>query len=282
MDLSVGGVELTAVSVAGQETCIEVPSWRLCFDIGRCPPSAARRGHRVCFTHGHVDHLGGVAHHASLRDLWGMKPPEYLIPTPYVADLEALLEVWRRLDRAELPAVVRGVEAGQVLEAGKERRIDVFRSFHRIPTVGYALERMKQRLLPELEGVDPREIARRRSVGELVSVEVPEVEVAFCGDTTIAVVDREPLVRRARVLVLECTFLDERVDVERARKTGHVHLTEIIERAEAFADNEALVLTHFSARYSGDQILRILDRRVPRELRERIVPLLPEPPWAPT
>lgn len=255
-----------------------MPAWRLCFDIGRCPPSAARRGHRVCFTHGHVDHLGGVAHHAAMRDLWGMKAPEYLIPTPYAADLEALLEVWRRLDRADLPAVVRPVEPGDQLEVGRERRIHVFRAYHRIPTVGYALERMRHKLLPELEGADPREIGRRRAAGEPVSTASPVVEVAFCGDTTVAVIDREPLVRQAKVLVLECTFLDERVSLEKARRSGHVHLTELIERADVL-QNEAIVLTHFSARYSASQIVRILDRRVPAGLRERIVPLLPEPPW---
>lgn len=277
MELSVAGVEVVAVSVGGLETCIEIPSWKLCFDIGRCPPTAARRG-RVCFTHGHTDHLGGVGHHVSLRELWGLAPPEYLVPETAVAGFERLLDAFRALDGAALPAKVVPVAPGQVVEVGPERRIHVFRSLHRVPTVGYALERVHRRLRDDLVGLPPQEIGRRRMAGEPVSDERWEVEVAFCGDTLIDVVDREPHVQRARVLILECTFLDDRVPVEKARRSGHVHLDEIVARADRFT-NEAIVLTHFSTRYGPDDILRLLDRRLPPDLRARVVPLLPEAPW---
>ena len=51
-------------------------------------------------------------------------------------------------------------------------------------------------------------------------------------------------------MILECTFLDDRVSVAECRAKGHVHLDEIVERADLF-ENEAILLTHFSARYSA-------------------------------
>ena len=72
--LKILGNDLEAVSIGGLETCIELPAWGLCFDIGRCPPSAVRR-ERVFITHAHMDHAGGLAYHAAMRDLLGMKPP---------------------------------------------------------------------------------------------------------------------------------------------------------------------------------------------------------------
>ena len=102
-------------------------------------------------------------------------------------------------------------------------------------------------------------------------LEVPEV--AFCGDTLIDVVEREEVVRKARLLILEVTFLDDRVSVEKARASGHVHLRELAERADLF-ENEALLLTHFSPRYSREEILIALDRGLPPRLRERATPLL--------
>lgn len=271
--VELANVEIEAVSVGGIETCIGVPSWRTCFDIGRCPPSAVKAS-RVCFTHTHVDHVGGVLHHLSLRDLQRMKPPQYLVPEPHVAAFEDLLEAGRRLDRSELPCEVVPVDAGTVLPAGPGRSIRVFRSYHRIPTVGYALERTRSVLRADLVGLPGPEIAARRARGEPVSEERTAVEVAFCGDTLIDVVEREAVVRQARVLVLECTFLDDRVPVAEARHKGHVHLDEIAERADLFA-NEAILLTHFSARYAPREIVELLDRKLPEHLRVRVTPLLP-------
>ncbi|HHO52971.1 MAG TPA: hypothetical protein ENK18_19365 [Deltaproteobacteria bacterium] len=279
MRLSAAGIELDAVSVGGLETCIQVPSWRLAFDLGRCPPSAARQ-RTVCFTHAHIDHMGGIATHLGLRDLWRMPPARYLVPGEYLEDVQALLALWRRLDRSELPAEIVPVAPGDVIELGRGRRVHVFRSFHRIPTVGYALERTRQKLRAELVGLPGEQIGAMRAAGEVITEEVCGIEVAFCGDTTAAVIDREPLVRRAKVLVLECTFLDEPGSHERALRSGHVDLGAIAERAELLEAVEAIVLTHFSARYHREQICGAIERTLPPELRARVQPLLSEPPWS--
>ena len=101
---------------------------------------------------------------------------------------------------------------------------------------------------------------------------VTAVELAFCGDTRIDVLE-EPLVQAARRLVLEVTFLDEAVRRERSRATGHVHLDDVVERAHLL-QHEAILFTHFSHRYSAGQIVDLLDRRLPESLRSRVQPLL--------
>jgi ribonuclease Z len=103
-------------------------------------------------------------------------------------------------------------------------------------------------------------------------VEVPEI--AFTGDTLIEVVEQEEVVRRARLLILECTFLDERVSVAESRAKGHVHLDEIAARAELF-ENEAILLTHFSPRYSSEEVRRLIREKLPPRLLERVTPFLP-------
>src|SRR5689334_20949508 len=105
MAVRVGGLDVDAVSLGGIETCIALPSWRTCFDIGRCPPAAVPL-RRVCFTHGHVDHVGGVLHHAALRDLQGMPPPEYLVSEACLDAFRALLDAGRRLSHGALPATI--------------------------------------------------------------------------------------------------------------------------------------------------------------------------------
>jgi ribonuclease Z len=274
MEFDVGGHEIRAVSVGGLETCIELPAWKLCFDIGRCPHTATRLP-RVLFTHAHVDHMAGVIHHCATRDLLGMSQPLYVVPKENEEDFHAMLAAWRRLDRSDLPCTVQGARPGDRVEIGKSRHATAFRSVHRVPTIGWALSSRKRKLRADLVGVGRDEILRRRQAGEAVEDEVESVEVAFCGDTMIEVVERVEAVRTARVLILEVTFLDEKVPVELARSKGHVHLDEVIARAHLFR-NEHIVFTHFSARYDARQIRRILDQKLPDSLRERVIPLLPE------
>ena len=79
--------------------------------------------------------------------------------------------------------------------------------------------------------------------------------------------------RTAKLLILEVTFLDDQVSVEKARSTGHVHLDEVCERADLF-ENEALLFSHISRRYRAREVREILARRLPASLADRVVPLL--------
>jgi len=276
--LRLSGIDVDAISVGGLETCIQLPRWNLAFDIGRCPPGAVHQ-ERVLCTHAHMDHLGGIAYHAATRELLGLRPPTVYVPEENHADVLDLFAVWRRLDHSDLRVNVVPVGIGGRFALGPNRVGVAFRSPHRVPTQGYALVSARTRLRAELAGRPEAEIRARRLAGEEVTQVVESVDVAFTGDTLIEVVEREPMVRAAKLLVMEVTFLDERVPVAKARAKGHVHLDEVIERAELFA-NESILFTHFSQRYGREEIPRILDARLPPALRARVTPLLPGGPQA--
>jgi ribonuclease Z len=76
------------------------------------------------------------------------------------------------------------------------------------------------------------------------------------------------------VLIIECTFLDHRKTLEAARAGCHIHLDELIERAERF-ENEHIVMMHLSQIYRPQEVGGILDARVPPTLRKRIIPFVP-------
>ena len=44
------GIEVSGISIAGLETCIDLPEWKLCFDLGRAQYFALARP-LVLFTH---------------------------------------------------------------------------------------------------------------------------------------------------------------------------------------------------------------------------------------
>jgi ribonuclease Z len=274
--LNLAGIAVDAVSVAGMETCIGLPGFKLVFDIGRGPKRAVSQP-TVLFTHAHIDHMGGIAHHVATRALLHMKPPTYVVPAEVEGAFHNLLDAFRKLDGSELPCTVIPASPGDVIPLGKGRTVRPFRAVHVVPALGYGIYQDRHKLRSDLVGCTADEIRAARARGETVSEVVSTCEVAFTGDTRIDVVDREEVVRTARLLIMEVTFMDDRVTVEQARQNGHIHLDEVVERADLF-ENEAVLFTHLSARYRQHEAQGIVDSRLPEPLRSKTT-LLPRPDW---
>ena len=266
------GIPIKAYSVGGIETCIHLPEHKLVFDIGKCPEHVVPR-ELIFLTHGHMDHMGGIAYHASTRALRNMRPATYVMPGLYLERAAALLEAWRGLDHSEMPAQLVGLEPGERWELNDSYFVQPFSTYHSAPSQGYALWSKRRKLRPEFEGLRGEELRSLRKEGHRITDDLELPEVAFCGDTKIEVLEREEVVRKARLLMLECTFIDERISPEEARSRGHVHLDEIAERAELF-ENQAILLHHFSPRFSKAQIRAALQERLPESLQRRVTPLL--------
>ena len=149
-----------------------------------------------------------------------------------------------------------------------------FATHHVVPSLGYSLIRRIKKLKLEYRGLPGREIAEKKRAGEDLFTTIERTEISYCTDTLIQALDNNPELYRSKILVLEATFLDERKPIKLARAGCHVHLDEIIERAEHF-ENEAIVLMHFSQLYSPADVIRILDERCPPRLRQRIIPFVP-------
>ena len=270
--LNLGGLQVDGFSVGGVETCYQIPAFDACLDIGRCPPGAERRS-VLLLTHAHIDHAAGLPYYVSLRGLMNMAPPKVYCPAPSRDDLQAVLSAWSKLQSDSERCRLIGVAPGDEIRLPRGHVARPYRSPHRIATVGYTIYSQRKHLKPELHGLDGAQIAERARQGELVNEVSERAELSFPGDTRIEVVDREPSVRQARILMLECTFMGTGVSIQKAERSGHIHLDQIAERADLF-ENEHIVLTHFSRRYSDDFIRAEVERRLPPALHERVHLLL--------
>jgi ribonuclease Z len=199
------------------------------------------------------------------------------MPATSVEAIDDMMTAWRRLAHSDLPYTVQGVQPGDQVELSGGRWAKVIRAIHRIPTVGYVLGRTRQKLRSEYQGLAANQLQARRRAGEPITEPVDTLEVAFCGDTTTAILRNEPMVRAARLLILELTFIDERVSPERSRANGHVHLDDLIELADTL-NNEHVLLTHLSRRYAESTAQNAL-ARLPDALRQKVTLLPRRPPW---
>ena len=196
------------------------------------------------------------------------------MPAPAAGDVERLLDVARALDGSELPCTVVPLAPGEKHPLGRDLSVRAFATSHRGPSLGYAILSRRRKLRAEYQGLAEDELRRLRvDEGVEITHEIETVEVAFPGDGLVEVVEQEELVRTARLLLLETTFVDGRVTIAQARGEGHTHLLEIPPRAHLF-ENEEILLVHFSARYHAEEVRAALASVLPADLLGRVTPFL--------
>ncbi|KAL4315143.1 hypothetical protein AHAS_Ahas15G0155600 [Arachis hypogaea] len=253
-DLNIEGYPVGGLSIGGHETCIMFPTLKVAFDIGRCPPRAVSQDF-LLISHAHMDHIGGLPMYVATRGLYRMKPPTIIVPISVKEDVEKLFKVHRKMDHSELKHNLIGLDVGEEFYLRKDLKVKAFRTYHVIPSQGYILYYVRQKLKPEYIGLSGNEIKNLKSSGVEITYTLTEPEIAFTGDTmSDFIVDEDNTdVLRARILVIECTFVNNSITVEHAKDYGHTHLSEIIGYAERFK-NRAILLIHFSARYTVEEI----------------------------
>lgn len=272
--VTAGPYTVRGISVGGVYTSIAVPELGLLFDAGASPRSNCAID-TILLSHGHVDHIGALPALLGIRALHGRaKPPRVVMPIEIVDDLTAALATLSKLQRWPLAIEAIGMAPGDEIALRGDLRVRAVRTFHPVPSLGYIVVRRVSKLKPALLGLPGAEIAMRRRVGEAVTDDDDRLELAYATDTLVSALDHAPELLRCRVLIMECTFLDERKTLEGARAGCHIHLDELVERAGDF-ENEHIVLMHFSQIYQPGEIAGLLDARVPRALRKRIVPFVP-------
>ncbi|KAG7590138.1 Metallo-beta-lactamase [Arabidopsis suecica] len=252
--MQIEGYPIEGLSIGGHETCIIFPSLRIAFDIGRCPHRAISQDF-LFISHSHMDHIGGLPMYVATRGLYKMKPPTIIVPKSIKETVESLFEVHRKLDSSELKHNLVGLDIGEEFIIRKDLKVKAFKTYHVIQSQGYVVYSTKHKLKKEYIGLSGNEIKNLKASGVEITDNITTPEVAFTGDTTADfVVDESNAdALKAKVLVMESTFLDDSVSVEHARDYGHIHLSEIVNHAEKF-ENKAILLIHFSARYTVKEI----------------------------
>lgn len=271
--VNAGPYTIRGISVGGVYTSLFIPELHSMLDVGAAPRSFA--GARQLFlSHGHVDHAGALSTFLGLRALTGKRDAlRVFMPAEIVDDMQDALHAMSKLQRWELAIEAIGVRPGDEHRVKGDVYVRAFRTFHPVPSVGYALFRRISKLRPEFSSMPGPEIAQRRADGEDLFDIVERTEVAYATDTLVGVLDAEPWLFNARVLILECTFLDARKTLEGAHAGCHIHLDDLLEIADRF-DNEHIVLMHFSQIYHQDEVRGVLQKRCPPELFSRIIPFV--------
>lgn len=257
LETSWGPLVVAGGSRAGEGTLVLLPQLRLALEGGR-PHRALPPMSTLLVSHGHADHLGGLAYWASQRFLNTMGRGILLAPEAIADDLIALLELHARLEggRPYQVEVVR-LRDGERHKLRPDMILVPFGTDHWVPTLGARLLWRKHRLRRELAGLPRDEIARRARAGEPVRESVETALLAYCADTGPGLFSGHPEALDAEVVLLECSFF-RASDRERARSFGHLHVDDLAEVADRLRCRH-LVLLHASRRHRLRDVEEYLD-----------------------
>ncbi len=255
-------------SRAAVQSYWRVPELKVGFDLGAQPWSFMTTP-TWFVSHTHLDHVAALPVLVARRRMMKMEPPTIYLPAEAVDGVEALLRTVQRLDRGRMPAELIGLKAGDEVDLSRELVVKAFATKHTIPSLGYMVWERRKKLKPEYQNMTGDQIRDLRLSGVEVSAEIRIPKVAYLGDTSPAGIDALPETYKAEVLILEMTFVAPNERASIIHKYGHTHLDDLLERADRF-ENEVIIASHFSTRLHPDQILRIVEKRLPDSLKGRL------------
>ncbi|MEO2014635.1 MAG: MBL fold metallo-hydrolase [Fuerstiella sp.] len=256
-------------SRAAVQSYWRIPELKIGFELGGSPWSFM--GTQTFFvTHGHLDHLAAMPVYVARRRMMKMEPPTIYLPAEIVENVERMLHAWQRLDRGRMHCEIVPVKDGDLIELSREHKVRVFKTKHTVPSLGYLVYDCRRKLKAEFHGLSGNEIRDIRLAGTEVTQETLTPLVAFTGDTAPQGLDAHPDVLKAQVLITEMTFFRPEHRKEKIHKFGHMHLDDILERADRF-ENELIILSHLSTRTHEAQARHAIRTRVPDSLRDRIM-----------
>ncbi|QOJ15743.1 MAG: hypothetical protein HRU75_14335 [Planctomycetia bacterium] len=269
------GIRLVGSSLAGEETFVVAPELNIAFDVGRAQQELLAVDN-VFLSHGHMDHAAGVAYYFSQRMFIDNQPGVVFAPEPLVDPLQRLMRLWAEIDGHEPAANIVAAVPDRDIPLRRDLVVRPFAVNHPCrrqgrPTVqalGFVAIEVRQKLKPEFVGLEGPQLIELKNRGEEITRTLELPLIAYCGDTAIGPwLDRED-VRKARVLLLECTFV-EPDHIDRARAGYHLHVRDLREIVPKLA-NERILLTHLSRRTALRDARAILCEQLGEEMAARL------------
>ncbi|KAK3322203.1 beta-lactamase-like protein [Apodospora peruviana] len=275
------GYVLTGRSRAAWHTSFVIPQLNILLDAGLCVNHL--RPKHIFLTHGHNDHTLLTPAFVKRGD-----PPDIFCPAEMKGVLDNFIRAEVMLDLGGLwtaeqadaykedPAeyakldtptgsrqtgkfrthLTHGLCHGDVVPLRRTTNITAmaFKCDHQVPCLGYVFSTTTQRLKPEYTALKGPEIKAVREAGVEITAPVTSPIFAFLGDTTAAVLAAAPewLRQGIPVVITECSFLLEkhRAQAEKTKHTLWADLEPVVRRWP----RTTFVLTHFSLRYSDEEI----------------------------
>jgi len=254
-------------SVAGEATSINIPEMDVCFDMGMAPRSALAA--KFCaLSHGHMDHVGGLAYWCSQRNFQGMGPGTILCDARIENDVRGMMDGFQNLERQKTPYELIPLEHEQEIQIKNNIMLRAFHTEHTAPSSGYVIIEKRTKLKEHLVGLPQEKLRDMKQKGEDIVNHLEVPLLAYTGDTLPGAHLLRDDVRKAQIIISECTFFepDHR---ERAKIGMHMHVDDLVEWLK-LTECEHMIVVHLSRRTHLGHARKQLVQQAGRELASKV------------
>ncbi|XP_033748085.1 tRNase Z TRZ1-like isoform X2 [Pecten maximus] len=225
-------------------------------------------------SHGHMDHCSAIHQHASKRSLIGRPSAKYYLGSELVTPMKTIRENLNKISEFPFQADLTVAKPKDFIKLPGPYHVVPFKTIHRVPSMGFLVYKTNTHIKEEFSTCSNTVLKQLELRGEQVYYQTVTPELAYTGDTTFEVFSQPPIadLLKVKVLITECTYISTTKNVNEAltRERGHIHLHEIIRNPHIFADIEAVMLLHFSERYTAENIQDTIHTLCPVELKQKL------------
>ncbi|MBK7403195.1 MAG: hypothetical protein IPJ41_00835 [Phycisphaerales bacterium] len=233
------------LSIAGEATCVQIPELDVCFDMGACPRAVLSSSY-VALSHGHMDHVGGLAYYCSQRRFQGMGTGTIVCDARIAGAVRRMMEGYRDLEQQQTLFEVTPLENDEQIQIKNNISLRGFHTEHTAPSMGFTVIEHRTKLKPEFTELPQEKLKELKDRGTEITRKLEIPLVAYLGDTAAGPHLVREDVRKAKIIITECTFF-EPDHKERAKIGKHLHAEDIAEWLRV-AECEAMILIHVSRR----------------------------------
>jgi ribonuclease Z len=232
-------------SIAGETTCLQVPELDLGFDIGSCPRAMLSSKH-LAITHGHMDHIGSLAYFCSQRRFQGMGTAKIVCDQRIAPAIKRMMEGYVDLERQRTPYELIPLLPEQPLEIKNNVILKGFETEHTAPSFGYTVVEKRTKLREQFIDLPQEKLRELKERGVEITRNLEIPLIAYTGDTAPGPHLIREDVRKAQIVIAECTFF-EPDHKERAKVGMHMHLDDVAEWLRVL-ECRHIILVHVSRR----------------------------------
>jgi ribonuclease Z len=255
------------ISVAGEATCIQIPELDLCFDMGMCP-RAALSSKFVAISHGHMDHIGSLAYYCSQRRFQGMGTGTIICPAELTRPIREMMAGFENLEQQKTLYDLVSLEPDQQVEIKNNIFLRAFSTDHTSPSTGYVVIERRTKLKDEFMELPQEKLRELKDRGTEITRELWIPLIAYTGDTAPGPHLIRDDVRKAKIIISECTFFDAE-HKSRSVIGKHLHVDDLAEWIRV-CECEAMIVTHVSRRTHLGQARGRVEELLGRNLSKRV------------
>ncbi|MEM7228856.1 MAG: MBL fold metallo-hydrolase [Planctomycetota bacterium] len=236
---------IQGISIAGEQTVVQVPELDLNFDIGLCPRIALAASY-TAISHGHMDHIAGLPYYFSQRMFQRMGVGTCLCHEKIAPAIERMMRGWVDLEQQSTRHEVIGLAPDEEFEIKNNIMLRAIEVSHTVPALGYSVIERRSKLREEFRDLPQEKLRELKRAGTEITRELQIPLIAYTGDTELGPYLYRDEFALAKVVVSECTFFED--DHESRASVGkHMHVTDLAKLLETW-QAEHIVLVHLSRR----------------------------------